>query len=293
MDKKKLIAIFLVILISSSPLILASKLDIIDDDFSKDVNKSNSFIINGIEYKYNLSWSKINSSGKGFHIIYALKVLKFNAPIPTPQYHNFFPFKIDLFFTWCRYWDQNATTVITPVNGEKNHTITGDHSFFIVFLKIPAMNLLRQLLKDGILDGLQGWQQKFGDLSFAGFLRHIRNSLIGGPIKWVKNETLDFLKTLSGVVPRYDNWYTPILNIPPFKEKIEDFQNSDTLLSNLTTEFILTKLRYLFFMLLPGMFWNRSPIRMSFLHPIIPQKLLGYTPFVIWCENPPKLIPRI
>ena len=177
----------------SSPLVYANithiennhnETGIIDKNKSikNNYTSENSFYYKDTEINFFSNWAKIHSTGMGFHVIYALKVLKINAPIPTIQYHNFFPFRIDLFITWCRYFDENATTIISPVIGDNKPPIEGNHSFIIAFLKIPTMNPLRHLLNDGIIDGIQPWQQKFGKLSFAYFLRCIRDLFIDEPI---------------------------------------------------------------------------------------------------------------
>jgi hypothetical protein len=298
MNKRKTIVLIIILILMSSLLASANKTNIKNNNIIKE-NKNfdtNFSTIYYNDFKLNCckGWSKIESSGIGFHIIYVMKILKFNAPIPTPQYHNFFPFKIDLLWTWCKYWDENASTIITPINGESIPLIKGNHSFIIAFLKIPQMILLRNLFADGIIDGTQAQQQfwrNFFGINTPPLINLTRNIIKkinnGDPFfNITKNETKDLLKALNGVVPRYDNWNDPVFTSPFFNNLRDNFP----LISNSK---IIRNLRFYFFMTIPGFFWNHSPIRMSFLHSKMTQKLIGYTPFVIWWDDSQNFLPQL
>lgn len=232
-------------------------------------------------------WIKVNSTGKGLHLIVPLKLLRINLPIPTLQYHNFFPFKIDMFVTLLVYNDTKAITNIRYFNWTtKNysyHNISGDHSLLLGMFKIPAIGPFRHLLKNGLIDGIQPVQQflsKHGlaNLSPAGILRWIRNLIIGGPIIDTRNTSFDkFLRAFGGVPPRYQNTNSPIFNGTYINYCRDKFEGNHPFLADL----ILNQTIRYSFVLYPGYFWNRMPIRTSFLHLEMPQQLLGYTPFVV------------
>jgi len=256
-------------------------------------NNSQDFIYSMDKINFEIGWIKINSTGKGFHAIIPLRVFRINAPIPTIQYHNFFSFRIDLFITLVVYNDSKAITNIT-VNGERLDPITGNHSFLMGMLKIPSIGPLRSLLKNGVIDGIQAWQQLCvtygvfkGYLSPAGILRWIRDKTIGKPVinlsdwKWRGEEVDEYLKALGGVPPRYQNYNIKILNGTRLNRWRDFFEEN---FPKMSEQIINKTLRYLV-VLLPGYFWNRMPIRTSFLHLEMPQQLLGYTPFVIWGET--------
>lgn len=271
--------------------VLAEKDNSVNEDANTDdLHRS---VFSNSDITFRSGWIKVNSTGKGLHLIIPLKLLKINAPIPTIQYHNFFPFKIDMFVTLLVYNDTKAITNITYFNWTtKNfsyHNISGNHSLLLGMFKIPSMNLLKQLLIGGVIDGIQPVQHfakglGLVNLTPAGILRgivgRINNRIFGKPdpiINITKKETKDFLRALNGVPPRYQNYDIPILNGTRINRWRDWFEENFPGMSN---RLINKTLRYLV-ILLPGYFWNRMPIRTSFLHLEMPQQLLGYTPFVV------------
>ena len=246
-----------------------------------------------------MHWIKVNSSGKGFHLIIPVRLLKLNLPIPTIQYYNFFPFKIDMFITLIVYNDSRANTTIERQNREPIY-INGSHSLLLGMIKIPSINLLRQLLSGGIIDGIQPIQQLFGKVglqkyTFAGFLRRVRDYIIDEPIIDISNKTrypdlVELFKTLSGIPPRYKGG--PILNFSYVNYTWHLIEEIFPSFRGLILYYIIKDIIRYDFVLIPGFIWNRSPIRTSFFHFEMPQQLLGFTPFVLYSKPPPRFLHR-
>jgi hypothetical protein len=254
--------------------------------------------------------ARINSTGKGFHLLIPLRLLKINLPIPTIQYFNIFPWKIDLFLTLCIYCDENAKTVISKLNSSgkwENITdpIVGNHSIIIGMIKMPSIGMLRNLIDDGIIDGIQPVQQFFTNwfgliglqnFSAAGIIRWIRDKIIfkdtrfeGGIIDINNSSTVKLLKAMTGVPPRYKGG--PILN-ETLVNCIWNFSwEYFPLFTKIFGEFLQSQIRYNL-IYYSGYIWNNFPLRTSFLHLAMPQQLLGFSPFIWWTKSP-KILPIV
>jgi len=269
---------------------------------------------------------EVNSTGKGFHLIWPIKILKLDLPIPTIQYHNIFPLKFDLFIIKCRYCDENAKTIISVINdsGEwyDKEIVTGNHEITFFMFKIPVLNILRNLLADGLIDGIQPIRQFIENILHlkgvlppgAFILTKIRDFIFKGPLINYSKQNLSFLRDLSGVPPRYkgDQIFNSLnlSSLLNFSEQLEDyfplistslnrtinnlisaievFKVNNPIMSNFignTTNDITNFFKSLFrsnVILISGSFWNRMPLRTSLLHIVQPQQLKGYGFFVRW-----------
>lgn len=263
---------------------------------------------------------KVNSTGKGFHLIWPIKILKLDLPIPTIQYHNIFPLKFDLFITKCRYCDENAKTNISVLSksGEwiDKEPITGNHEITFLMFKIPVLNILKNLLADGIIDGIQVKKQFYNNIlkrsetPIVFILKSIRDKIFGGPLINLTTDQRNLSRDLSGVPPRYkgDQIFNSLnlSSLINFSEQLEDyFPLISTILNktinNLTLviegfkvnnpiisyiiSLIINSIKDTLradLLLLSGLFWNRMPLRTSLLHIVQPQQLKGYGFFVRW-----------
>lgn len=247
---------------------------------------------------------KVNSTGKGFHLIWPIKILKLDLPIPTIQYHNIFPLKFDLFITKCRYCDENAKTNISVLSksGEwiDKEPITGDHEITFLMFKIPVLNILRNLLADGIIDGIQVKKQFYNNFLNISetptvfMLKYIRDKIFGGPLINLTTDQRNLSRDLSGVPPRYKGGQ--IFNLYLLKCFIEFLMKKNPVLAtsiNVTINTILNIFKQTFrinLALISGKIWNNAPLRTSFLHIVQPQQLKGYGFFVSWkklTKSPP------
>ena len=200
--------------------------------------------------------------------------------------------KVYMFLTFIVYSDKNANTTITIRGEDKPFYKNGSHSLLVGMLKIPAMNLLRQLLDDGLIDGNQLFR-RYCNIAFglpkppiALVLSRIVEKIFGGPIVDVPDSTLEFLRVLHGIEPRYNG--SQIFDFPMINYLRDKLMESFPRLAPI----IINQSRFFPFLFFSGLFWNRVPVRSSFLHFEMPQKLEGYTHFV-WLSKQPVLLPFV
>mgnify|MGYP006282391235 CR=1 FL=1 len=225
---------------------------------------------------------KISTKGKGLFLLAPLRLFRLNVPIITPQYDRFLPFRIDNFVTLLVYNDENASTKIEQ-EGKETIYINGSHSILMGMFKIQFLHLLRIFLEDGIIDGFQRFQKpsEYGSKGpIAKVISKLINKTLGGPVFDVTSETYEFFDYLKGTPPRYD-LQKPIFNISGFNE-----------IRDKLPWMLLFYIRLFGFMYPTQMFWNRMPIRTSFLQFKQTMKCYGYSPFVRWTTDP-KLQPFV
>lgn len=247
---------------------------------------------NETQWRFGLTnWIKIQTKGKGLHILIPFKLLHIRAPIITPQYDRFFPLKIDNFAILLVYNDENASTIITQ-EGEETIYINGSHSILIGMYKMQFFHLLRRLLQNGVIDGFQRLQ-KHGEEHDKGRVAAAVSKMIdnafGGPIIDISSETFELLDYLKGTPPRYSP-STPIFDTPKIN-KIRE-KAIELFGENLVNYTILPMIRLYAYMFPSAMFWNRMPIRTNLLQIEQTMKCYGYTPFVRWAKTP-KLQPMV
>ena len=256
---------------------------------SVNTNDADTSKLSNADVNWRTGWIKVNSTGKGLVLIVPLKLLRINVPIPTIQYAQFLPFRIENFVTLLVYNDTNANTTIQILKGKnkgENITLTGHHSILLGMFAMPPVNLLRNLLWDGVIDGIQPLGQLLGKIygsskgPVAWLISRIINKTIGGPIIKITKDQRDFLRDLKGIPPRYQI-NDPLFNITFINELREKLPDS-----------LLWQIRIFGYMYPVQMFWNKMPIRTSLIKFEMPMQLKGYTPFVRWTEDP-KLKPFV
>lgn len=296
--KKKIIMTFLMSIIFLSTSISGAGTQVIQENplqkQNSDTNdstleldslfdKNNGFINDIAEEGFKLGWVKFESVGKGFHLIIPLKIIKINAPIPTIQYPNFFPFKIDLFITLVVYRDENAITRLTFSDGSSMNITDENHSFLVAMIKIPAMSMLRGLLRNGIYDGIAAFRRFFlflgrPDILPANIFKSIVKDKFGRLFIDISNRTLNHtLRLLSGVPPRYNGeqmFDFELIN------RLRDFYfRKNHSIYNITRNFRIKRAMN------SAERWNSKKIRTSFYHFYMPQEFIGYSPFIWWKTN--------
>ncbi len=298
MENKKFEVFFcIVILIASSVFVNSVNAVVIKNENNKDIvnteDKENDRMLeNQIKIKslgneskeshWETGFLKVSTKGKGLAVVVPIKLININAPIITPQYDRFFPFRIDNFATFFVYNDENATTIIEQ-KGKETIYINGSHSIFMGVFKIQFLHLLRKFLHYGVIDGFQRFQSgKEGKGPIAGIISNMIDNIFGGPIINISSETYEFLDYIKGTFPRTSP-AKPILDTPnaiKFREKM-----SDTF-GNETAAYILSMIRLYAFMFPTVMFWNRRAVRTSLLQFEQTMMCQGYTPFVRWTKSP-------
>ena len=175
------------------------------------------------------------------------------------------------------YRDKNAITKLTFSDGSSENITNENHSFLVAMIKIPAMNMLRALLRDGIYDGIGAFKNilrfiGLQNIAPANIFKDIVDKKFGGPFINISDTPLNWtLRSLSGVPPRYNGeriFDSELIN------RIRDLYFSTKHIFNITKSIRIN------IAIQSNKFWNPRHIRTSFLHFYMPQEFVGYSPFI-------------
>jgi len=93
----------------------------------------------------------IKSIGQGLHMQRNIKIVRLYIPIliPWPDWIGFERRIMNLWFIFCSYfYDENATTTITPLDKNETITLTGNHMVFCSVFLFPHPNNFREKINE-------------------------------------------------------------------------------------------------------------------------------------------------
>ena len=256
--KKKILAIGIVILVLTGSISINAsyvlKKDLMEkkyhkkemffiSDFLNPVNSSNNHTIKGV------GLIKVESWGKGLHVIWPLKIIKINAPIPTPQYPSFLPINLQFFIVMCVYNHETAYSNITFLDG-RNVNITGPHTLIMGMFNSPTLWFLAQLLDHGMMDGikplsmllnnvLKNMPKEWQDKILKNMSKEWRDK---GPVMLVITKMIDYITKKFDRIPDYPfidiknetyKWLREAKGIPPMYRGQGPYMFNETFISNL------------------------------------------------------------
>ena len=236
-----------------------------------------------------LGFYKIETNGKGFHIAFKTNLIKFNIPLPSPQYPMIFPIWVKIYLCYIKYKDDNATTKITnPFTGEVIFKKNGSHTLLIPLINSNSIKGICNLLRDGVFDGLPYFRWYFPSINYPAKIISKIIKGFGGPFINISDETYYFLKPLwnDSEPLLFDGSGSSLIAI---SDRIAKFFGKETF-PKINEKIIKFRVELFIRMLLWSMWnslWDILPI--DFIRPLgcrfLPMDLSGYTfPFVAWRE---------